>query len=258
MSAKLGGAARQKLLHRTADSAARQLGCMTQQHTARQRSSATHSSTAQLRSTQSSAVQLDSTARPWSSTAQLDSAARKRSSTAQLPHKAFPTSGLAASERSRARLRVPRRENRVCERGRPAALPACHRLEQVAGVQRPRRSWLAASKGERQHVSRAPAQRAATNAARARQTPRQAGSRKHRRVQAARHQDRGRRCGGVMRRTPFPPPPASPPAHPLAHPLAHPRRASALARCLAAAAALRREQHAGRVRRLVAGLGGRR
>ncbi len=211
-------------------------------------------------------MQLGIAARPHSSTAQLDSIADSIARQRNLPRKALPTSGLAASERSRARLCVPRRENGACGRSRPAALPACHRLEQVADGQRSRRPWLAFPTAERQRVSRAPAQRAATNAARARQTPRQAGSRKHRRVQAARHQDRGRRCGGVMRRTPLPPPPASPPAHPLAHPLAHPRRASALARCLAAAAALRRtssgdsEQHAGRVRRLVAGLplGGRR
>ncbi len=55
----------------------------------------------------SSASQLDRTARPRSSTAQLDRTARQRS----LPRKDLPTSGLAASERSRARQRVPRREN---------------------------------------------------------------------------------------------------------------------------------------------------
>ncbi len=121
--------------------------------------------------------QLDNAARQRSSTTHLDNAARQRT----LARKALPTSGLAASARSGARQRVPRRENDGRGRSRPAALPACDRLEQVAGVQRPRRPWLAASKGERQHVSRAPAQRAATNVARVRQTTRRPeGSRKHR------------------------------------------------------------------------------
>ena len=80
---------------------------------------------------QSSAAQLDHSARQRNSTAQLDHAARQRSSTTQLdrtarprslPRKALPTSGLVASERSRARQRVHNREHRVCERGRPAAL----------------------------------------------------------------------------------------------------------------------------------------
>ncbi len=51
----------------------------------------------------------DRAVRPRSSTAQLDSAA----CTAHLARKALPTSGLAASERSRARQRVHQRESTV-------------------------------------------------------------------------------------------------------------------------------------------------
>ena len=135
-------------------------------------------------------TKLGSAARPRSSTTQLDSA----TCPARLfPRQAWPLAlfrepgSACASERAR------------WLRARPTSCTVRHRLEQVADGQRSRRSWLAASKGERQLVSRT-VQRPTPHVP-ARRPSSQDHEPNRRRVQAARHQDRGRRCGGVMRRT---------------------------------------------------------
>ena len=97
----------------------------------------------------SSASQFDRAARPRSSTTQLDSRARQRSSTAQLVSAACPARLCPRQAWPLALFREPgsacttKREHSGCERDRPAALPACHRLEQFADGQRSRRPWLA-------------------------------------------------------------------------------------------------------------------